>query len=494
MQRLITLLLVTSLVASTIPALGTASQGTYVSVSDVSVSPQDPAPGEQVTITPTIRNLEGSPSVFNFDSVAVRMETGTGVRELTRVRDLGTLSPGSEIDVPLSVEFSEPGTKRLRVYVFGSDGQGNTVQIRYPVVIRVAEDHPQLDVSTNDTVASTRGQGQITVANGLSSEARNVEVRLSSDGLNLFDSRTVRPTLASGETATETFQYEADEAGTYFVRARLRYTIEAGKVRTTEETFPVEVDPRTDNVILEATRADDASGSRIAVDILNRGNLPIENVAVSASSTNATIPQRLVSAVPPQSSRTVVLNASLSGDRATVDVTADYEVGPDEGQVSDTAELTSTPGQIDLTGVQVEPGPGALQITGSAANVGLTEANSVVVGVVDTEKVSPANPSREYFVGTVPASDFVSFDVNARVEGNVSSIPVRVTYLVDGERQSEVVEVDYAGGAPNGPVRSGPPDSGSSNGLLVPAAIGAVVLLGVGAIVYVGWRNSRDRT
>jgi hypothetical protein len=101
--------------------------------------------------------------------------------------------------------------------------------------------------------------------------------------------------------------------------------------------------------------------------------------------------------------------------------------------------------------------------------------------------VTPAAPSREYFVGTVPKSDFVSFDVYARTTANVSSIPLEVSYLVDGQRYTRTVRVPYDGGGSQEPAAP----RQSSRGILVPVAIGAVVILGVAAAIFVGWRKSR---
>jgi hypothetical protein len=137
------------------------------------------------------------------------------------------------------------------------------------------------------------------------------------------------------------------------------------------------------------------------------------------------------------------------------------------------------------------PDGGRLRISGSASNLGTTDAQSVLVGVVDTDRVTPTAPNREYFVGTVPASDFVSFDVYATTEGNVSTVPLRVEYLVDGQRYTRTVEVDAAGASRA--LAAGPDIDRSSGGggFLLPLAVGAVVVVVVLAVVVRAWRASR---
>lgn len=488
MRRTIPFLVVAVLVVSSLPLTGIASstQGTYVSITNVSVTPEDPAPGETITIRSTVRNLAGSGSTLDIQAIAIRRSGTPGVGERERIEDLGTLAPGSSLEVPMTVSFENPGTKRLRIHVYGTNEQDQSVHVQYPAVIRVSEQHPQLDIEVNDTVASTEAQGQITVANGLASDARNVRISVTSDELDIGNRRAVFPSLDSGDSQRFRFSYESEQPGTYFVNARLEYTVDGSQTRRVRETVPIEIEPFRENVVLEATNGPTGSGT-VAVDVLNRGNVPIENVTISGSSPNATVPQRLISQIPAQTSRSLVVNTSLDGERANIRMRASYDMGPAHSTVSDGVVVRSTPGQIDLTGVNVLPEDGRLQITGSASNIGLTRANSVVVRVQDTEQVTPAAPSREYFVGTVPKSDFVSFDVYATTTGNVSSIPLEVSYLVDGQRYTRTVRVPYDGGGQQGPAQP----QQSSRGLLIPAVIGALVVLGVAAAIFVGWRKSR---
>jgi hypothetical protein len=488
MRRLVPFLVVAVLVVSSLPVTGIASstQGTYVSITDVTFTPEDPAPGETITIRSTVRNLEGSGSTLDIRAIAIRRSGTSGVGERERIEDLGTLAPGSSLEVPMTVSFEEPGTKRLRIHVYGTNERDQSVHVQYPAVIRVNEQHPQLDIEVNDTVASTSAQGQITVANGLASQARNVRISVTSTELDIDNRRAVFPTLDSGDTRRFRFSYESERPGTYFVNARLEYTVDGGQTRRVRETVPIEVEPFRENVVLEATTGP-AGSETVAVDVLNRGNVPIENVTISGTSQNATVPQRLISQIPAQSSRSLIVNTSLDGERAAIRMRASYDMGPRHDTVTDGVVVRSTPGQIDLTGVNVLSEGGRLQITGSASNIGLTRANSVVVRVKETEAVTPAAPSREYFVGTVPRSDFVSFDVYARTTGNVSSIPLEVSYLVDGQRYTRTVRVPYDSGGSQGSDR--PQQSG--RGTLLPVAIGAVLVLGIASAIFVGWRKSR---
>jgi hypothetical protein len=490
MQRTLTLVLVASIALSSLPAgiaagaaNTTSQEASSVSITNVSVSPDDVAPGERVTIRATLKNLETSQSNVEIDSVRVRERKLGGNFERTRVRNLGSLNPGASTTVPLSLKFDEPGTKRLLVTFNVVNEEEQRIRVTYPVVVDVTEQHPQLDIGANDSVASAEESGQVTIANGLDTSARNVVLSVSgSSGLSIRNPKSVRPALDSGETTTARFRYEADAPGTYQIRAVMRYNVPGGQTRRTTTSVPIEVEPLKRNVVLDATS--EREGSTMSIDVFNRGNAPMENVTVTGEAANATVPQRYLGSIPAQSSRSLRLNASLDGSAANVRVRATYEIADRDGTATDTVRLTQTPGEIELTGLTVQPEGGRLAITGSASNVGLTEASSVTVRVRDTATVTPAAP-REYFVGRVPASDFVTFEVFARTEGNVSEIPLEVSYLADGERRTRTVLAEVDQPAPSA---DGPPRQGGSGGLLVPA-IGVIVVLGVlGAIVY-GWRN-----
>jgi hypothetical protein len=115
----------------------------------------------------------------------------------------------------------------------------------------------------------------------------------------------------------------------------------------------------------------------------------------------------------------------------------------------------------------------------------------VVVRVLEREGVRPVAPNREYFVGSIPASDFVSFDVTVRVSEDVTTIPLEVTYLSEGERRVEEVTVPVDDATVRTPDRSGGGVGAGTGDLLVPVAVGAVVVLVVGVLVVLGWRNRR---
>ncbi|WP_435097436.1 hypothetical protein [Halarchaeum sp. P4] len=477
----VALLLLALLVAPVAPVLGAGTA--YVSITDATVTPSSPAPGDTVTVDATVRNLASSDAGFSIDYVRLIDERGS-VRGYAG--DLGTLAPGSEMSVPLTVSFGSPGTYHLRVEAHGTTDTGAEKTVKYPVVVRVRERGPAVDVSAQNAVANAASAVDVTIANGLDSPVRNVRVTLEGEGVTVAQSQRVAATVAAGASETLTFDATAASAGTHNLTATVRYST-GDADRTTTHTVPVRFAPLRENVDLTTERVGD--GSSLAVTVANLGNADLRNVTVRGTSDAATVTGATLQRVPAGESRRAVVNASGFSGEASVDVVATYDYGPDTrtGRATTEATVAANPGQVRLTGLSLERENGKLHITGSASNVGLGTVNSVVVSVLPGKGVQPAYPGKEYFVGTVPESDFVSFDVYASTTANATSVPLEVSYLSDGVRKSTTVEVPIDDARP----ASQPADTGGGGGggWLVPALVGLIVVAGVGAAMYVGWTN-----
>jgi hypothetical protein len=486
MRRLIVTALV---VLAAVPAVAAGLQ-VNATVSDVTLSPSEPAPGETVTFGVDIQNFESSGDSLEINAVALRRTSdGSGITEYARVRNVGTLSPGASVRIDLTHAFETAGTKDLRIYVYAENADtGDNVQLRYPVSVTVRERHPQIDVQANDSVAGVATNGSVTVANGLDTALTNVEMNVTGENATMLDGRTVFAGVDEGGTVTAPFRFRASSAGTHQLRATLSYTLPDGTDRTVTQNRTIETEALSEGVVVDATSSGSGAEQRVRVDVFNQGNAVAEDVVVTAVSENATVGQAILSAVEPGSTEQVRLNATLSEPRADVAVTADYETGSNERRVNATTTLRSVPASIELTGLNVVREGGELQITGSTSNVGMTAARSVVVRVVPTAGVEPAAPNRDFFVGEVPASDFSSFDLTARATGNVSSIPVAVSYLVDDTRRTQTFEVAVdgsVGAQPQQPQGGG----GPGTGVFLVLGLAVVAVLVVAAILVRRYRS-----
>ncbi|WP_167467422.1 COG1361 family protein [Haloarcula quadrata] len=462
------------------------------SIADVDISVSSPAPGEPVTFHVTVRNLESSDAPLKINDIVIRR---SDLSAIERASNLGSISPGSTLEVPLTATFDSAGTKDLRVIVYGRDpGTGTSVKFQYPVQLNVEERHPQMDLTANDSVAGVESTGEVTVANGLDSQITNVEIVVEGDDIEMTQSRTVASSISQNGSMTAPFRFRPESSGEHKLTTTVSYTVGDDITRTTTQTKVIDSDPLRNSVELDTTAVGSGTDRALRVAVSNGANAPLSDVTVNATSANASFQRVLLENISTSTTQEVRLNATTDEPRADVTVTAEYELGTETERTTAETTLRSVPGTIDLTGLDVIRQGGRLQISGSASNVGSTDADSVLISVADTENVTPATPNRDYFVGTVPASDFVSFDVYARTEGNVTSVPLEVTYLVDDTRKRQTFDVnlDRMGGSAQQSEQDSDNGGGDQNSMLPVFIAGGLALLVVVGVLVRRYRSGDD--
>lgn len=355
LPRLVIALLV--LVSSTGVVAVTAADPA-VQLSSVNVTPDDPTTGEQVTIEATISNLENSDTIVDATSLYVRSR-GT-VDEFARIEDVGSISPGGSLSVPISTTFETPGQKELEINLVVQDTNGDYHSYTYPVYVEVSEPEVKAGLS----------------ATGPENESENIEVSLT-----------------------------------------------------------------------------------------NFGNTNLTDVEITATASGDDFDSNFVRDVSPESSQVTTFDTSgIVSD--TVEFTATYDAAGASHSTSletNINEETQVPGEIRLTAIDWSRAGSGVMIEGDAANLGGTDADSVLVRINNTDNIRPVSPSGEYFVGGVEASEFATFELTAQTDSNASSVPVVITYIVDNERVTTTQQVDLTAAAASASF-SGPPGDGAASG------------------------------
>lgn len=471
-------------VLSTFAGIGLVDAATTAYISEATVSPEQPAPGERFTIRTTIQNSQQSDGDFQITDVYVRRPGSTD--DVGRVENPGSIPPGASITVPLTASYDSPGTRELRVRVVGRNPDGQLVQLQYPVVVTVREGGPQVGLSVDDAVVGTEGRVRVTAANGEDSPVRNVRVSLRGQDANVQNDTRVTSSLAGGESRTFNFAV-TPESESARLEARLRYTSASGNTRVVADNVSLDAEPLRENVQIEASTVGGGARPAVSVDVSNLGNAPLENTVLELSRNGTVLVRRPANEIAPDRTRTARLNVS-DVEAGPLDVRLGYRTGGRTGEATTTFRYAANPGRVELTGVDYEMEGGRLRISGSASNVGLGDVDSVVVRVVRTETVTPARPNPEYFVGTIPSSDFASFDVYAEVTPETEAVPVEVTYLSDGRERSVRTDVDVSdlnAGAPDEEENSGGGGGIPSLPLLAGGAIAVLLVVGLGTYAYV---------
>lgn len=355
------------------------------------------------------------------------------------------------------------------------------------VTVRTSLNDTQPEAGSNFTLTThienvEDGEGDVYV--------ETVEIRRQSDG-EVIAEESPNERLWSGERLENAQSLALDEAGEHdlTVRIELRKTDKTDYV--VEQPVGVTVyDPHpTMTVETEST----LPGSRTTLNFsLTNGNAEeIRSVELRLRGDDVSVKDNRRGVAKLGGTATEQFTFEVSGETdGTANLTADLRYTTANGtHRSATRTLTPTftplsnPGAVELTGVSVARRGQTLQISGSASNTGTTDVLGVTVGVKSGENVSPGQSTAEYFVGEVASSDFTSFKVRARLDGNVSTvtIPLRVSYIVNDVRRNRTVSVTY-----DVPRRPAEPSSSESESpvplkLVGGSVVGLVALAG-------GWR------
>lgn len=487
-----------------------------VQISSVTVTPSDPAPGESVTVETTISNLEGSNGAIDITDIYVR--TSETAKEQERVENVGTISPGNSLTVPMSITFSDTGNKKLTVYVVVQDEDGEYQTYEYPVSVTVEKPNEALlSLSTTTAAADSQTPVNVTVANGYTGKISGVQLNLTGSG-TVESPERIKGSIASG--SEHTFQYDVtfDEVGTRTLTAEVTYTNDEGMTRTVTKSIDVNVEEPVVKADLAASSSSSDGSSVTTVELTNFGNTLLSDVQITATADGEVIARKKVADVEPDASSSATFDDtdSVAG---TITYTATYTAaGSDHSTtINDRSEV---PGEIYLTGVDITQTGTTVTLQGDAANIGSTDTKSVLLSVNTTGGVSSTASSGEYFVGAIEGSEFATFELTARTQQEASSIPIDITYIVNGKRVTKTQRVALestnstapggvaqAGADGNGQASASGPGGrggfegpGNSGGILptgllsgLPLTeIGIVLLLAIiGAIGYATyrWRN-----
>lgn len=464
--------------AGAVPAAGTVNQvdgDPHVVVSNVTVAPEQPAPGERTVIRATIQVAESSPSSVDIGEVNLR-----GAETLIKYagsNSFGTVTPGGSLTVPLSTSFDNPGVKKLQIYVNGDD-----VNLRYPLIIAVNEGAPRINVGVSDPTVESEAPLTVNVSNGDQTELRDLELTVAGSTVEFDNSRRLDATLAAGSDRQFDFDATFTEAGRHPIEATLRYTTVSAERRTLRDRSVVDVVRSVERPQIEVAVADAVPGATrpMNVTIANGLDSEIRQVRVVADSPTADfeVTERVRSTLAAGGNATFQYPASVTeAEPHTVNVTLHYTNDGARQHATRRIETSfgapANPGEITLTDVDAMTRGSNLEISATASNVGSSDVEAVVVSA-DGERVAAA----DYFVGGVDASDFASFTLSTTVEGNVSTVPVQVTYVVDGVERSFTRDVPVSQAVPAGPDRDG------GGGLPVLPVLALVVVVGAAAVGY----------
>ncbi len=418
--------------------LATAVPDARLIVDDATVTPETPDPGETTTVDLSVSNSAGSGEPVTIDNVTLGDEEQT----YATAENVSALSPGDSVTVPLSTAFDEAGVHELTATVNGSyadtddDGEEitETVQITYPVTVVVGG--VDADGIENDVQVDAQAVDASSIEDNEEEPAAGVDLNVGDLGGALGGANIQQPD--NGEEEEES----ADRVGDRLLR----------------------------------------------IEVTNFGTATARSVVVEPAANESDLPRLPVADLESGQQEVVYIDLARIEKPSTVDVTARYTLGTERltsATAYEYAPEQPPTAKLQFTDLDLVTDGDVVEISGNVANVGTAGANGAVVAVEESEGVDPIYPQRSYFVGAVPESDFVGFDLTASVDGNATdSVPITVTYLDDGVEQERTVELDYV------PREQASGEDGRTLWPFALAGSAALLMFGGGALV---WRQQNGR-
>jgi hypothetical protein len=481
----IAVLLVASAAGAPLAAANTAnstqSAGPQISLSDVEVTPSQPAPGDLVEISAEISNAAASPEAAEVRTV--RLESRSGFERFGQVRSLGTLTPGGSVTAPLTTTFEDPGVKKLQLTVSVETADDELVQFHYPVTVVVSESGPKMSIDVAGSVGKYR-EIAVNVSNGQPEAIRSLDLTVDGRNVRIDDSERLDAKLEPGTKRTFTYSGSLPDGDAASLTAVLEYTNSMGQTQELERTVRLDTASGTaavDGPQLALSVADGLPGTTrpVNVTVANGldGDLSQVEVAVESPVATFTASERVASRLQAGETTDFRFPARVAESGTyPVTVTLNYTDDGTRKQVTDRFQAAfdapPNPGDVVLTGVEAVARGATVEITATASNVGSDAVQSVIVSTGAAENVG----RKKYFVGSIDASDFSSFTLTPSIRGNVSTVPVEVSYVVDGVRRNYTTELPVT--------QAATPDRSPQQGGLPIVPIVVLVALIAAVVIY----------
>jgi len=250
--------------------------------------------------------------------------------------------------------------------------------------------------------------------------------------------------LGPGESLNISFTIKAVcPDGIYYPRI----LVDGGDAQNIRYSFPVTVDTSSLTIGVKDIPEDIFKGERARIEFIV-GN-PRQNTATAVkvvTEGREVIPSEVfIGVISSDESKVASFNFTPHNEGAHIlNFKLEFKNGDNYHSADLSLPLNVTESkksaELILTGIEVEsmPGLSVFKITGDINNAGLKEANSVVMKIGDAKGIEAMHPYKSYFVGLLNADDFSSFELDVKVDENVTQVPLVIEYKdEDGNRFSK---------------------------------------------------------
>jgi hypothetical protein len=303
--------------------------------------------------------------------------------------------------------------------------------------------------------------------------------------------------LGPGDTLKLTFTVKAMDNATTGVHFTDLTIVGGSDMNDFNYRIPVKVDDRNVKVIMSNFPSILMNEvSTISVDVVNRRPNDVTSVIVTPRAKGMTFSPSdyFVGSISEgnKSTATFTFNTMSSKEGYTdVSFTASYFNGDNlhnsETSSKEVRIIKQSP--LVFTGIEIESSGNKYTLSGDMNNFGITDAKNVLVSIEDIEGIEPLQPYANYFIGTLEADDFSSFELSARVTSeNVTSIPILIEFR-DPDNAYTAITQEISLDTASGVSYSSSDDEGSSLGLWLGASIIVIVIV---AVIGYSWKKRKD--
>lgn len=367
---------------------------------------------------------------------------------------------------------------------FGGVTVASAQQSAVSVSVDALPEDPVVGETTTFNVTVTNQEGSNSIA-----EVSSIMLRTNQEHYERVEDVG---SLAPGGSLTVKMTTTFEQAGQKNLKAHVSAErASGGNLRAIYS--PVTVDVQELDINGGLSTATNGSDETV-VTFTNYGNVELSNIKITATADDSVRDSRDVFDVNPDEETSVTFDIG-EYDTGTINFSAIYTARGEQYETMGTATRDQqVTGEIRLTSIDVTASGSTVSIDGEAANIGGTDVESVLITIPTTDGITPAGGSGEYFVGSVDASEFSTFELTANTERD--TVPITIAYIADNDRVTTTQTVDIPSlNATNGAAGQTQPEATSGgeqnqSGLpLLLIILGAVLVLGLGGLGRYLWNS-----
>jgi hypothetical protein len=292
------------------------------------VAVEDPTVGGETPVSVIVDNGQAS-GIRDLRLTA----NGSNVRVENARRFAADLGAGGERTFTFDATFPDQVRSTVALTLRYTTAAGERRTLRETTTVDLGDagepvERPQVEVAVEDAVPGATRTVNVTVANGLSNEVRQLRVVADSPAADFEVSERVRSTLAAGGSATFQYPASADESGAYPVNVTLAYTEDGIRRQVSSEfeaSFGAPANPG--EVTLTDVQAVARGGSlEVSATASNPGSSDVGGVIVSTGGEQVADADYFVGGVDASDFASFTLSTTARGNVSTVPVQVRYVV------------------------------------------------------------------------------------------------------------------------------------------------------------------------